>query len=258
LVRGLYTAALGMMTQMKRMDIVSNNIANCDTTGFKTDTAITQTFSDELTKKLDDPKYELIKHSNPIGDMNLGIFVNEIVTDFSTGSFKTTNEKFNLAISGEGFFAVSVIDGDGNTTEKYTRDGSFTLTPDGTLVTNTGYIVLGEGGAINIENGDFKVDPNGRVYSNGNYVDRLRIVDFENKDSLRKYGDNLYDSIEESQERDFTGKILSGILESSNVNIVKEMVKMITISRNYEANQKMVQTSDSTLSRAVNDIGKKA
>ncbi len=256
MVRGLYTSAVGMMTQMQKMDVVSNNIANSDTVGFKKDNVVVRSFSEELAKRLDDPKYNLIKFNQGIGNMSLGVFVDEVCTDFSTGSFEETGGSLDCAISGEGFFAINVTDANGNTVEKYTRDGTFTLDSENNLRTSNGSYVVGEGGNINIPNGEISIDENGNIFSNNEFVDKIKIVDFSNKESLRKVGDNLYETIDESQEQEFTGSVIQGRLETSNVNSVQEMVKMITLSRNYEANQKMIQTHDSTLSHAVNDIAK--
>lgn len=257
MIRGLYTSAIGMMTQMNKMDVVSNNIANSDTTGFKKDTTITQSFSEELAKRLDDPKYNIIKTDIDVGGMSLGVSVNEIVTDFSNGNLKPTENVLDAAINGSGFFAVNYIDKNGNVSEKYKRDGQFTLTAGGILSTKDGYQVLGENGPITIQGGDIRIDENGNVFSGGEYIDRLKLVDFENKESLRKYGENLYDITDDSNQIQFSGKILQGHIENSNINVVQEMVKMITLSRTYEANQKMIQTHDSTLGRAVNELGKK-
>lgn len=257
MIRGLYTSASGMIVQMNKMDVVSNNIANANTTAFKKDSTVTQAFSQELTKRLDDPKYKLIEHEKPIGKMSLGTFVSQVNTDFSTGSLNQTGGDLDVAIEGDGFFVISVKDSSGKTTEKYSRDGAFSLTADGTLVDKNGNQVMGEKGKITIANGDISIFPNGDIYSGTELVDRLKLVDVENKDSLRKYGDNLYDSIEETKIIPFKGKVLQNYLEVSNVNTVQEMVKMITVSRVYEANSKMIQTHDSTLQRAVNELGKK-
>ncbi len=257
MVRGLYTSAVGMMTQMQKMDVVSNNIANSDTVGFKKDTVVVRSFSEELAKRLDDPKYRLIKFNQGIGNMSLGVFVDEVYTDFSTGSFEETNGSLDCAISGEGFFAINVTNGNGDTVERYTRDGSFVLDSENNLRTSGGNYVVGEGGNINIPNGVISIDAQGNIFSNNEFVDKIKIVDFSNKESLRKVGDNLYETIDESQEQDFTGSVIQNRLEGSNVNSVQEMVKMISLARNYEANQKMIQTHDSTLNRAVNDIGRK-
>lgn len=258
MLRGLYTSALGMTTQINKMDVVSNNIANADTTGFKKDITITQSFSDEMMKKLDDPKYKLIKHSDDLGNVNLGVFVDMVHTDFTSGSLKQTSGSLDLALDGEGFFSISVTDNNGEAIEKYTRDGSFTIDSQNRLVTKEGNLVLGESGPIVIPNGEINITDDGDIYSNGEFVDKLKLTDFENKETLRKFGDNLYDIIDETNVREFSGKITQGFLEASNVNTVQEMVNMITISRIYEANQKMIQTHDSTLGRAVNDLGKKA
>ena len=256
MVRGLYTSAVGMMTQMQKMDVVSNNIANSDTAGFKKDTAVVRSFSEELAKRLDDPKYKLIKYNQGIGNMSLGVFVDEVYTDFSPGSLRETNGSLDCAISGEGFFAVNVNE-NGNTVEKYTRDGAFTMDAQNNLRTSEGNYVVGEGGNITIPNGVITIDEHGNIFSNNEFVDKIKMVDFSNKETRRKVGDNLYETIDESEPQDFTGRIIQGRIEQSNVNPVQEMVKMISLARNYEANQKMVQTHDSTLNRAVNDIGRK-
>lgn len=259
MIRGLYTSAVGMITQMKKMDVVTNNIANADTTGFKKDIAVTQSFSKELMSRLDDPKYELIKHDNQVGDVSLGVFVSSVHTDFSSGSAELTDGTLDLAIEGDGFFSVLVNGSDGTSTEKYTRDGSFTLGKNGTLLTKTGNVVLSEsGGAITLPNGEISINDAGEIYVDNEYIDKLKLVDIENKESLRKYGDNLYDTIDESNVTGFNGKVMQGYLEMSNTNSVQEMVKMITLSRVYEANQKILKASDSALEQAVNNLGKKS
>ncbi len=254
--RGLYTSAIGMMTQMNNMDVITNNIANVDNTGFKKDTTVVQSFSEELMKRLNDPEQGLIKRDNNIGKVSLGNFVTEVSTDFSVGSMEETGGTYDLAIDGDGFFAIETVN-DGNIVEKYTRDGSFTVNSNNELMTKEGNYVLGENGRIVIPNGNITISENGNIYSNGEFVDKLKIVDFENKESLRKYGDNLYNKIEESVEKPFTGTIIQKHVETSNVNAIDEMVKMITVSRAYELNQKMVQAHDSVLGKAVNDIARK-
>lgn len=257
MIRGLYTSAVGMMTQMNLMDVVSNNIANADTTGFKKDTVVTQSFSEELAKRLDDPKYKLIKHYNNVGDMSLGVFVNSVHTDFTSGSMKQTEGTLDFALDSEGFFSVSV-DGGAEPAEKYTRDGSFTITPAGRLVTKDGYSVMGQNGEIIIPDGEISMTTAGSIYVDGEYIDTLKLVDIENKDSLRKFGDNLYDIIEESVVVPYTGRVLQNYLEESNINPVEEMVKMITLSRVYEANQKLIIAQDDSLQKAVTEIARKS
>lgn len=258
MIRGLYTSALGMMTQMHKMDIITNNIANADTVGYKGDSVVIQSFEDELMYRLDDPKYKLIQHKNDIGGLSMGVFVDSIHTDFTNGSIKETTGSLDLAIEGNGFFVVSATDANGNRVEKYTRDGVLTLNENGELVTKDGYPLLNENGeTIVIPNGNIAIDNSGSIYSNGEYVNKLKLVDFENKASLRKYGESLYNKTNESVEKPFTGKVLQGHLESSNVNAVREMIKMVTMSRVYEANQKLIQTHDASLGKAVTEIASK-
>lgn len=255
MIRGLYTSSLGMTTQMKKMDVVSNNIANVSTTGYKKDLAVTRSFSEELMSRLNDD--ESIFSTPKVGKVTHGLFVDDIYTDFTQGSLENTGNTFDLSITGEGFFAVNVQGANGDTSEKYTRDGNFTLDSNGTLVTTDGSYVQGTKGNITIPNGTVTIDEQGNIYANSQFIDKLKIVDFEDKHSLRKYGDNFYDKTNESQEKTFEGGVVQGYLETSNVNSVKEMVEMITLSRVYEANQRFITTHDTILNRIANDIGRK-
>jgi flagellar basal-body rod protein FlgG len=257
MIRGLYASALGMTTQMNRMDVLANNIANTDTTGFKKDTVVTRSFSDELMARIND-KTDGLMPSRTIGTMNPGIFVDDIYTDFSSGSLQITHGSLDIAISGRGFFEIESFDRN-NTSPitRYSRDGSFTLNADSILVTKDGFRVMGENGEIYIPSGDILVSELGEIYVNGEYIDRLRLVDFEDSHTLRKHGDNLYNITAQSVIKDFEGTIVQGALESSNVNSVREMVDMITVTRTYEANQRMVTMHDNILGRAVNDIARR-
>lgn len=254
--RGLYTAAIGMMTQMNKMDVVTNNIANANTTGFKKDVDVIQSFSEELMYRLNDSD-SLISRNNQIGSVSLGNFTSEIYTDFSSGSLEKTEGTYDLAISGDGFFTISYTTESGETTEKYTRDGSFTLNSQGLLVTSEGYKVLGENGEIAIPNGIVTISENGYIYCDGEYVDRLKLVNVENTETLRKIGDNLYSSTDETVFSQFSGGVIQSYLEGSNVNVVEEMVKIISLSRVYEANSQMIKTQDSIMQKAVSQIGNK-
>lgn len=254
MIRGLYTSAIGMITQMNNMDTITNNIANVDTTAFKEDKAIVQSFSEKMMKIFDNPEQKLIKRNNNVGKVTLGNFITEVYTDFSNGSFKETSGKYDFAIEGEGFFAIECVDGN---IERYTRDGSFTVNSNGELVTKEGNYVLGDNGRIIIPNGEISISENGYIYANGEFVDRLKLVNFENLDTLRKYGDNLYDKIDETIEKPFNAKIIQGHLEGGNVNIVDEMVKLINVSRIYEVNSNMIQSHDTVIGKAVNELGKK-
>ena len=250
MLRGLYTASSGMITQTKIMDVLANNLANVNTVGYKRDVVVTSPF----------PNFEVTRHggdntppNGKIGTMDYGVVVDTFHTNFEEGAFSQTNGKLDFAIDGNGFFVVNTPNG-----QRYTRDGSFTLSKDGYLVTQEGYIVEGENGPIQLSQGDISVDEMGNIINNGQLVDRLRIVDFDNYDGLRKEGNNLFfiDNSANVQVIPATGKIKQGFLEQSNVNSVKEMVNMISVMRNYESNQKVVIAFDETLGKAVNEVGK--
>lgn len=249
MVRGLYTACTGMTVQAKKLDIISNDMANANTTGYKKDVAIMSSFNDVLMSKIKDNEVA------PIGNVSLGVRVDSVYTAYDMGSLVKTDDALNMAIQGDGFFTVQTNNG-----VAYTRDGGFVVDANGGLVTAEGYAVIGSNGAINLGNylesgGDITVSGNGQIRLNGELIDTLQIVSFQDNQQLQKREDNLYTA--GGQTQPFQGSVLSGYLESSNVNIVTTMVDMINVSRAYEANQKMIQTQDSLLGKAVNDLGQK-
>ncbi len=256
MIRGLYTSALGMTTQMNVMNVLADNIANVNTTGHKRDFVVTRSFTEEYMRLLDDPSQDMF-HDYPIGKVSQGLFVDDIYTDFSSGGFKQTDAPLDLAIAGEGFFVVNTTDKDGKTVEKYTRDGGFTLNANNTLVAKTGEPVQGERGNIVIPNGNIFIDERGRVYSGETFIDTIKVVDFKDKHLLRKQSDNYLTAAEGAEKTTFTGKLEQGFLEGSNVNPVSEMIKVIAMSRTYEANSKMLQTHDTLLGRSVTDIARR-
>lgn len=256
MVKGLYTAYTGMLNEQHRMDTITNNMANFDATGFKKEGATSQSFKDVLGVKIKDTsEWNIPKR---LGTLNMGVKIGENYTDWSQGAFKETTNTFDLALSGNGFFQIEYTDKQGNTSLKYTRDGSFTLTKDGALVTKDGDYVL------DVNGNHITVDPlasvaiarNGLITANGEQVAQIRVVDFENYDYIAKFGENMYDVDPEQPLLEGEAQIYSGYLEQSNVDIVNEMVAMIAISRQYEANQKVIQTMDSSLDTAANQIGR--
>lgn len=257
--RSLYTGAVGMMTQMKIMDVVSNNIANASTTGFKSDAVATRSFDEELLKRINDLDEVEQRFSPPtVGSVNLGVTVDEVITNFSNGSFQSTSSPLDLAIDGSGYFAVEFIDSNNNVSEKYTRDGSFTLDNENTLRTKDGYVVLGENGPITLSGvGTPFIGEDGSVYDGNEIVDQLKLVDVEDNNYLQKHGENLYTILEGGNIVESNATVVQGYLENSNVNSVKEMVNLINVSRVYEANSKVVKTTDEIMGKAVNDIARK-
>ena len=255
MIRGLYTGASGMLVEMARTDVISNNMANVNTTGFKKDRAIFRAFPEMNIHRIHDPVpvgIDKVVDPRPfIGMLGTGVMLDEINTDFAQGSFKTTSNPLDLAIRGEGFFQVQTPDG-----IRYTRDGSFTLNRDRYIVTKDGYYVLGNNGPVQLtQEGDIVISEQGEIFVNEEYVDRLNTVTFVETNQLQKQGDNMYISDMPPIPLQYV-QIAQGALEEANVNIVSEMVYLISAFRAYEANQKVIQTHDATLDKAVNDVGR--
>lgn len=265
MVKGLYTAYTGMVNEQKRLDVLSNNLANADTNGFKKEGTTSQTFADELAIRIKDTSsYGLPK---PLGMISMGVHIGETYTDYGQGSFKVTDGQTDVALDGDGFFAVAFTDKGGNTSVKYTRDGAFTVNTQGYLVTKDGDYVLnangarngaaGQGNYIRLDpNEKIKIDEAGNIFQNNAQVATLGTVDFEDYDYLAKYGENLYDMVDGGVRVASDAKVTQGCIEASNINVVSEMVNMITISRAYEAGQKVINAIDGTLDKAVNQVGK--
>ena len=199
MVRGLYTAYTGMINQQKRLDTVTNNLANASTTGFKREGLTSKSFDQMLTVKLNDLSVPYLNEG--IGKMSLGVKIGENYTDYSQGSLKETGNTYDLALAGNGFFTISYTDKKGNTSEKYTRDGEFTMDSEGYLRTLEGDYVQGAGGAIMIpvETSEVSIRDNGDIYADGEYVDSLRIVDFEDYNNIEKFGENLYNVVDRNR-----------------------------------------------------------
>lgn len=256
MIRGLYTSGWSMLAVQKKMDVITNNMANVSTNGYKKDTMVFESFPAVLTKITKD--YNGIPNrSRNIGTMELGNDVGEVFTYYSQGQLTKTDNNLDMAIrdSSNAFFTVSAADADGNIIEYYTRDGSFEKGGDNRLLTREGYAVMGENGPIVLDSGDFSVGEDGTIIQNDEVVDRLLIREFTDTAVLKKYGNNLVRADADTQTRGFTGTVQQGFTELSNVNIVREMVDMITVVRSYEANQKVLQALDGTLEKAVNEVG---
>ncbi|RKD30924.1 flagellar hook-basal body protein [Thermohalobacter berrensis] len=190
---------------------------------------------------------------NVLGATSAGVTLDRNYINFSQGDIVETGNNLDFALKGDGFFKVYTGDG-----IMYTRDGSFSLNDRGELVTSEGYFVIGQYGSIVLEGDNFSINENGEILQNGEVIDRLDIIDIENKESLRKQGNNLYKIADnaEAKEVAFNGQVIQGALESSNIDTIKEMVNMITLLRNYEASQKVIKMQDELLGKVANDLGK--
>lgn len=259
MIRGLYTSGAGMLVQWSRQDVEANNLANVNTVGFKRDVALVKQFPEMLIMRTQDAYLNTSKGKMELrlltGLLGTGAQVEKVVPLFEEGQFKETQNTFDLAIHGDGFFTIQTPQG-----IRYTRNGAFTLNEKGELLTQEGYYVLGEGGRMTLQGKNIAFGQDGTVYVDGALVDRLRITRFPDKAGLEKVGHNLYIDImgfnENVQPNEV--EIKQGFLELSNVNVVTEMSRMIEVMRTYEANQRMILSQDETLNLVINTVGRPA
>ncbi len=176
MVKGLYTAYTGMINQQNRLDVLTNNLANSATNGFKKEGSTSQSFDEMLAIKIKDTSDMGLPKG--LGDVSLGVKIGECYTDFGQGNFRVTDNIYDLAINGDGFFAISFTNKAGEASVKYTRDGAFTVNREGYLMTKDGDYVLnqaaaqagnpGQAGYIRVDpNLELQVDENGNLYQNG-------------------------------------------------------------------------------------------
>jgi flagellar basal-body rod protein FlgF len=179
--------------------------------------------------------------------------VDDVYIDLSQGQLQPTEQPLDVALEGDGFFVVSTPDG-----ERFTRNGSFSLTPEGTLVDSDNNPVLSDAGPIIINGEDIAIGQDGNIFVNGVETARLRVVDFAKPYDLKKVdGGFLMPEDETAKPTPATNfSIHQGYVETSNVNIIENMVDMIISFRAYEAGQKAIHAQDETLDKAVNDLGR--
>ena len=257
MLKGLYTAYTGMINEQHRMDTMTNNLANASTVGFKKEGATSQSFDDILTVKIKDQSVGL-QNVQRVGTNNPGVKIGENYTDYTQGSFRVTDNTYDLALGGEGFFAIEYTNKAGETSTMYTRAGQFTLNRDGYLVNENGDYVLGTQNQKILLNTlqDSEISSNGTITQNGLEVARIQVTDFEDYNYLEKFGETYYRPVEGAKTIQSSATVNSGYLEMSNVQVVSEMVNLIAITRAYESNQKIIQTYDDTLDVAVNQLGR--
>lgn len=257
MLKGLYTAYTGMINEQHRMDTMTNNLANASTVGYKKEGATSQSFDSILTVKLRDNSVgnNLVQ---TMGRNNPGVKIGENYTDFTQGSFRITDNTYDLALAGEGFFAIEFTNKAGETSTMYTRAGQFTLTREGFLVTEDGdYVLDVQNRRIQVDTlHDAKISDDGTITQDGRAVAQIQVTDFEDYNYLEKYGETYYRPIEGAKTMEASGLVKSGYLEMANVQVVNEMVNLIAITRQYESNQKIIQTYDTTLETAVTQLGR--
>ncbi len=239
MLQGIQTSASGMLPRVTKQEILANNLANLETPGYKRDRVA---FRRELDAQISAAASE-----------GQDVAGEQVLVDFSQGSLEKTGRPLDFALEGKGFFAVETANG-----IRYTRAGNFSIDADGYLVTPLGDRVLGEGGPIQLGNEEVRVAKDGEIWQGDVAVDRLRLVEFNDLTKLAKEGHNLF-RLTDPSERELPAentRVLQGYLEGSNVNPIEEMVEMMLVYRNFEAEQKSVQVQDETLGKAINDLPK--
>ncbi|OWZ84615.1 flagellar basal-body rod protein FlgG [Natranaerobius trueperi] len=255
--RSLWTAASGMNSQQKNMDVVSNNLANVNTTGFQKSRA---EFEDLMYSTLERPEAPARgERTTPAGiQLGHGSKVSATLKDFSMGSMIETGQEFDLAIQGDGFFMLE----DPNGEQQFTRDGSFKIDAEGNLVTSDGTEVTSFDGIIDEEHSNISINSEGvvtAVLEDGETeeIGQFTLANFNNPAGLKAIGGNKYQATgasgipqEQLPGEMQVGQLKQGYLEGSNVNIADEMVNMITAQRAYETNSKSIQSTDEMMSIA--------
>lgn len=259
MVRGLYTAAAGALVAEAQADVIANNLANVNTAGFKRTLLQVQSAPElGVYRMQNDPAAALGggTASTPaiqfVGALGTGSQVADTPADFEQGSLSHTGNSLDLAIQGAGFFTLQTPQG-----IRYTRDGQFTRDAQGYLVTLDGDRVLGRNGPIALQSGNVQIAQDGTVRQNGQSIDQLRVVSFANQQAVRPEGDNRFvDTGNARPAQDAASTVNQGFLEGSNASVVRSMVDLITAQRWFEANQKVIQTQDTTNGYAVQTVAR--
>ncbi|WP_041083475.1 flagellar hook-basal body protein [Thermotoga profunda] len=246
MIRGIYTAAMGMLLDTSKVDTTANNLANIETVGYKKDKLIFRAYQDRAI-------YALPNRKHPIGNLTYSAVLDDVYLDTSHGTFLKTDNPLDLAIESDGYFALQ-----GENSVYYTKAGNFKLDAEGYIVNADGLRLLDENGeAIQFLDG-YSVDQDGYIKDRfNNIVTRIGVYTFENQSQLRKIGYTLLQPTPQSgeavAEEDF--RILPGYVELSNVNALLEMTKLIEAQRHFEISQKVVVVEDELLAKLTSQVG---
>lgn len=255
MVRGLYTAASGALVAQSQADVIANNLANVNTSGFKRALLQVQSAPElSLYRNQTDPGSPGGTSSHAfVGTLGLGAQVMDTPAVFEQGTLAQTGNPLDLAIQGNSFFAIQTPQG-----VRYTRDGQFSEDPTGRLVTMDGNLVLGNNGPVQLQQngGAIQVDQNGAITQGGRLVDNIALVQFGDLTQVRPEGDNRFAATPAAlAARVTTGSTIhQGFLEKSNANVVRSMVDLITAQRWFEANEKVIQTQDQANGWAIETV----
>ncbi|MBL0690760.1 MAG: flagellar basal-body rod protein FlgF [SAR324 cluster bacterium] len=243
---GIYSLLSAAKTQERNLEVTSNNLANVNTNGFKADKAVFREFLKDA-KATSPNSYEGgLKHDEFLSPYLKGAtryaITEEVISDMQPGTYQLTENSYDLAIKGKGFFSVSTPTG-----TRYTKDGAFQRSADGFLIDAVGNFVLGTNGKINVSGEKLNITSDGLVQVDDNFVDQLRIVGFDDPSRLTKAGKSYYVANKAQPVLPLTKEfsIHQGMLEKSNTSLVKEMLNLITAERSFQAVQRGIKTIDS-------------
>lgn len=254
----LFSSLSGALSQEKVLDIISNNLANMSTAGFKEERVTFKVLEPEPHKHYTDPlppaNYKVpFDEVLPLRGNDLSyVGVSGVVRDDLQGSPIETKNPTDVMLEGKGYFTINTHQG-----LRLTRNGSFTVGSEGQLMDKLGHAVLGEGGSIFLGHGKVEINPRGEIYQNGQYIDRLLIKTVSDPKSLEKVGSNhyLYKG-EDSGLRDLEfPTVRQYFIEASNVNAVKNITNMILAHRSHEAYQQALKNMDTMMEVSSNSIG---
>lgn len=250
MIKGFYAAASAMLSGMYRQEVLSHNVANIDTPGFKQILTSMEDFMN--TQAYTSPG--VVGNSSPryLGEIGLGVEMSEDTIDFTQGAMNATGNDFDVAIEGAGFFRIQTPEG-----ERYTRDGRMVRDAEGTLVTVDGFPYLNENGQpITIDQGILSVSRDGLIAIDGEEVDNLGIAVFEDPAATLIRTQGNYFEASQTPATEGAGVVLQGYLEASNANPTRLMTHMVEVLRSYQAAQQMVQNQDELLGRSISVLGR--
>lgn len=257
MIRGMYTAASGIITCQATQDVISNNIANVSTTGYKSQIITVKSFDEVYISNKDGKN----NNKTTIGAMSNGVEFNKLATNFDQGTITKTGVKTDFAIQGEGFFVVQRQTGAG-ATNYYTRDGHFVIDGAGYLVTTSGDRVMSmqNGGLspIYVGNASISASSDGSFQLNGINSGKLAVVTFPGNGEggyagVSEFAYNLFEG--ENPQLINNPRIAHEALEGSNVSVVEETNNMMSVMRRFESNTMVLKTLDQSLEKAVNKLG---
>ncbi|QFT90875.1 Flagellar basal-body rod protein FlgG [Bacillus sp. THAF10] len=271
MLRGFYTATAGMISQQRRMEMLSNNMANANTAGYKADQGSLRAFPEMLLQRMEQQNqtnqlHPLSPPNDPIR-LSTGVYLQETQPSHTQGDLRPTGIDTDLAILNQNmpegssvYFTVEQQDG----TPRYTRNGNFTLDQQGYLTTGNGHYVLDENNnRIQIASRSFEVQPDGTILEGNITTARLNIAFAENPNDLIREGNGLYRPADNAAaltpaaaNPNISYRISQGHIERSNVDTAKTMSEMTSAFRAFEANQKIIQAYDTSMQKAANEIGR--